>query len=158
VWSPPSPQPARATFLSPIVSVPAANPSPGAWREVGRGRVSPGQCSTIRAGRYTLLIEPGTVASSTDFTISAYDTTVLDVELGPHGLAFGKPVSLTVCYGETNADPDCPAYDGSQPGVVWYDEDGGAWTPVPGVIDSKSKTVTVKLTHFSRYAVQKASW
>ena len=37
-------------------------------------------------------------------------------------------------------------------------ESSGKWVPVPGVIDPLQLTITFKLVHFSRYAVQKASW
>ena len=159
VWTPPSPvAPAGVTVISPVDSVPSVAPSPPDWRRVGGGRVSPGQGTTIQVGRYGLVVEAGTVESSTEFTVSEYDTTVLDIELGPHGIVFGKPVALCVSYAGTNADPDCPAYDASEPQVVWYNDDGGVWTPVPGVIDAAAKTIIVKLAHFSRYAVQKASW
>ena len=90
--------------------------------------------------------------------MAVYDSTVLDVELGPHGMMFKKPVRLCVSYAGTAADPASPDYDGSQPQVVWYNDESGNWVPVPGVIDSQQLKIAVRLSHFSRYAVQKASW
>jgi len=142
----------------PVNPVPPTTPEPQDWRSLGGGRVNPGQSSTIQAGRYGLVVDAGTVDRLTDFSVADYDSSVLDVELGPHGQMFMKPVQFFVSYAGTNADPDCPGYDGSEPQVVWYNEDSGAWVPVPGDVDPKLKTIVVRLSHFSRYAIQKASW
>ena len=68
------------------------------------------------------------------------------VQLGPAGLTFEQPVTLTF-----------PIPDGVDPatvvGLTTLDPADGAWVVVPGVVDPVARTVTVWTDHFSPWAV-----
>jgi hypothetical protein len=141
------------------LSATAGHPDSSDWQVIGSALAGPGADAVLDAGRYHLLVEDGCVDTATVFTIATYDSAVLDLELGPHGKQFGRPVEVTICYAGTQADPASPDFDGQKPRVFWYNELGGVWVPVPSTVDEEQLTITVKLVHFSRYAVGgKASW
>lgn len=152
--------PPAATRATPSrLSANAAHPDSSDWQVVGSVLASPGAPASLDSGRYRLLVENGCVDTATVFTIATYDSTVLDVELGPHAKTFGRPLELTIDYAGTQADPASPDFDGTEPRVYWYNENGGVWVPMPCTVDAEQLTVTVRLVHFSRYAVgAKASW
>lgn len=73
----------------------------------------------------------------------------LGVDISAQGYQPLKPVRLTMTY-----DPALlPAgLDPRSIHVARYDEASGVWALVPSATDSKSRTITASLTHFSAYA------
>jgi hypothetical protein len=70
-------------------------------------------------------------------------------EFGPAGTKFAKPVTITLQYDPaklTGAKEETLA-------VYYLDETAKAWVSLGGTVDKTKHTVTVKVDHFSKYAV-----
>lgn len=119
--------------------------------------VDAGVAKTVVGGRYQLDFAPGSLSSGAQITISAQDPKVLKWELGPHGTVFGDPVTLTVDYAGTNADPTSSNYDGSIPVLLWLNPAFGSWEVVAGRNLPQQHMYVVKLAHFSSYAMASRS-
>jgi hypothetical protein len=117
--------------------------------------VERGQPADVSGGRYSLHFYPGSIVDrdGADVTIAEWSPSVLQVELGPHGIPFGVPVLITIDYSGTNADPSSSNYDGSTPCLLWFNEPMNRWEQVPGTDDPDKRKYKAKLAHFSRYAV-----
>ncbi|MDT3698542.1 MAG: carboxypeptidase regulatory-like domain-containing protein [Thermincola sp.] len=63
--------------------------------------------------------------------------------------SFGKPVSVKLSFNGAEANN----VDPKKLGVYRLDEASGKWEYVGGKVDAASKTVTVSLSHFSKYAI-----
>jgi len=64
-------------------------------------------------------------------------------------MAFARPVTVTLVYSDTEVE-----------GVIeedlrlaYWDEEGGAWIPVPATVDTAGNRVTALLSHFSQYGM-----
>ena len=122
------------------------------WYSLAHADVRPeDQNKTVGGGRYELLFPQGALDKTTEITISEWDSHILEFELGPHGTKFNKPVTLTIDYAGTNADPATEYYDGSKLVVVWFNEKTGTWEQLPGFDNPEQMEYTVTLWHFSRY-------
>lgn len=69
----------------------------------------------------------------------------------PSGVTFDSPITLTFRY----SDSDIPnGVDESNLIVACYDESAGKWVSLEGcIVDSVTNTITVPVSHFSRYAI-----
>lgn len=143
--------------VRPMLS-PKGDDDSDSWTLVAEGEVEDDESTVIQGGRYTLHFPKGAVDDEIDVTVHQYDGGILDIELGPHGVQFDRPVMLTVDYSGTNADPDSPNYDGSFPVFYWYVPERDAWLAMFGRDDPSAKTYTVKLSHFSRYLLGTGDW
>ncbi|MBI2951503.1 hypothetical protein HYY27_05375 [bacterium] len=72
-------------------------------------------------------------------------------DLGPHGLAFQKPVALILSF----EGASLAGLDPSTLAIWYYDETLRKWVNMGGVIDAEGKRAIFvgRLPHFSRYAV-----
>ena len=86
-------------------------------------------------------------------TIQEYNSNVVDFQLGPHGTQFVVPVTVSIDYAGTSADPSSPSYSGGLPVLVWLNPSTGLWEVIAGTDDPLTRHYTVVLTHFSRYAL-----
>lgn len=112
---------------------------------------------TAIGGRVTLALPANALAQITDITASAAASATADprllpgtaVDLGPIGLAFAQPVSLTLKYDPTKLPP------GSLESALGIFLDSvGAWRSLPGgTVNTTAKTVTATIAHFSTYAI-----
>jgi hypothetical protein len=123
------------------------------WYTVASKTVKPLMGGTVSGSRYSVLVPPLALSKSTAISIREYSPDVLDFELLPHGTQFLTPVTVTVDYQGTSLDPASPNYDGGLPLLLWLNPSTGLWELVPGVDNPLTKTYTVLLSHFSRYAV-----
>lgn len=73
-----------------------------------------------------------------------------EVEYGPEGTRFSKPVTLTISY-----DP-APGLDESKLKVHYWNPSSKEWEALDSVVDTRAKTVSAQTTHFSVYQVQGA--
>ncbi len=74
--------------------------------------------------------------------------TLSDVEFGPHGTYFNKPVELKLSYKMA----DLSGVNENSLHIYYYNEDTGLWELIGGTINKKKKYVEAELWHFSRYA------
>ena len=109
--------------------------------------------------RWSLQFEKGSLPDDETITIKDHDPNILDVQFGPHGTKFGVPVTLTIDFQGTAADPGAAEWDQREPVLYWLDETTNTWVEVPGHTDWARKQHVVRLEHFSRYVLGgKAGW
>jgi len=123
------------------------------WKVVCAQEVDPGQVTSMKGSRYTLTFQSQSLLESLLVTIKERDPDIVDVELGPDGSQFYKPVTLTIDYSKTRYDQTQPNYAGRRPNMFWFNPDTQAWVLVPGTDDPRQCLYTVNLQHFSRYAM-----
>lgn len=127
------------------------------WYVVGSGAVTQGIAQDVLGGNYRLSFHAGSLTvPQLAATIQERNPGLIDFELGPHGAEFATPVTLTISYAGTNADPASPNFE---PGVLefyYLNPTSSIWERIPGVDDTAARTYTISLAHFSRYALAKA--
>jgi hypothetical protein len=129
------------------------------WTTVVQKLVLKDQSAVVTGHRWTLQFAKGSLSSDALITIQDYDADVLDVQFGPSGTKFLVPVTLTVDFSNTAADPGVAHSDGREPVLYWLNDQTGDWVEMPGRVDWASKQLIVQLPHFSRYVVgSKAGW
>jgi hypothetical protein len=129
------------------------------WTTITQMLVIKDQVTVVTGHRWSLEFEKGSLLGNTLVTIEDYDPDILDVQFGPHGTQFLVPVTLSVDFSNTAADPGAAHYDGSEPVLYWLNDRTNAWELMPGRVDWASKKLIVRLPHFSRYVVGgKAGW
>jgi hypothetical protein len=124
-----------------------------AWQLVTTTLVLPGLRTEVKGSRYTLTFQPLSLVTSLNVTIRERDAGIVDVELGPDGSAFFKSVTLDIDYRGTEFDRSLPGYSGREPKLFWFNPSTRNWVLVPGTDDPKQSVYSVKLQHFSRYAM-----
>ncbi|MDD4237579.1 MAG: S-layer homology domain-containing protein [Desulfotomaculaceae bacterium] len=70
-------------------------------------------------------------------------------EFGPAGTTFNKPVTITLKYDSAKL----AGVSEDNLGIYYLDESTNEWVLIGGVVDKAAKTVSVDVTHFSKYAV-----
>jgi hypothetical protein len=125
----------------------------GIWNEVASATVSPTSRLVLKGSRYTLSFRRMSVRTPRVVTIRERASGVVDVDLSPEGTMFYKPVTLIINYKGTAYDSSMPNYGGSSPHLYWFNPTNRSWTLIPGTDDPRHSTYTVKLQHFSRYAM-----
>ena len=155
------PPPSRLTVSSGLLS----NPLPKvlnllSWVDICDVLVHKDETKLVSASHYALQFTPGTLASDTTITIKEYDSNVLDVQFGPHGVRFPVSVVLSIDFAGTSADPGSATYDKREPVLYWLNDRTNHWEEVPGGrTDWARKKYIVPLQHFSRYVLGgKAGW
>ena len=123
------------------------------WYTVASRLVMPLAGGVVNGSRYKVIVPPLALSQTTTISIREHSPNVLDFELLPHGTQFLLPVTVDVDYSGTSLDPASPDYVGGLPILLWLNPSTGHWELVVGVNNPLTKTYTVLLTHFSRYAV-----
>jgi hypothetical protein len=126
------------------------------WHVVASEKFNPGVDAVappLSGSRYTLVFSQGSLSNAMEISISERDSKVVDVQLGPDGVKFNAPVTLSIDYTGTPNDPDSPYFTGFAPKVRRFDPSTSGWTDVPGTDNPATKTYTAQLTGFSRYAM-----
>ncbi len=101
---------------------------------------------SISVGPHTLTIPSGALGKSVSITMSAPKGNIIQVKFLPEGLAFNKPTSLTLSYGECGLLV-------LNPKVVFIDDDRNILETLLSLPNLLGKTVTGQVGHFSAYAV-----
>jgi hypothetical protein len=139
--------------LGTTVSSKTLTPEDG-WYPVGSGRVQPGQeVNVVQGSRYTVTFSKGAVHNTMTITIMEHNPDVVDVQLYPDGSKFDAPVTLAVDYSGTSNDPSSSTYHGRKLHMMRYNNQMGKWENLAGHDDPATRTYTVTLTGFSRYAM-----
>ena len=123
------------------------------WTVVATKTVVLGHITKMKGSRYSLVFPPRCVRADLTVTVRERDADIVDVDLGPEGSTFFRPVTLKINYKGTANDPGQPDYNGLKPQLFLFNPVSQTWTLVPGTDDPKSLIYTVKLSHFSRYAM-----
>ncbi len=117
---------------------------------------------TVTCGLHNYVVPSGAVSGLITFTMSLASTNGIAVDCGPSPLSFnsGAPVRITLSYAGTQYDPDYCAQRGiepldaseleifhmSQDGDFEQQDDDREFNP-------STKTISVEVSHFSRYIV-----
>jgi hypothetical protein len=120
----------------------------GDWYQVGSGKVMPGREVTIQGSRYTLHFAKGSVKRATTVIIEEHSSDVIDVRFSPDGAEFKGTVTLTVDYAGTVNEAVYRTF-----GMARFDPATGRWVSRPGHNNPASRTYTMELDGFSRYAL-----
>lgn len=108
--------------------------------------VSADQGGTITNGRVTLVFSPHALEADTEITIEMLNDGTLGVELGPHGIQFKHPVTMTMDLGGTTAE-DCS----SNCTTYWYNENQDWWEIVEKGNSGNPNELSASLEHFSKF-------
>ena len=124
------------------------------WKVVASTKMSPGlDDQSLQGSRYSLFVPHQALENAVEVSISERSPKVVDVKLDPDGSVFKVPVTLVIDYTGTPNDPDSPYYTGFAPSVRHFNPSTNDWTPVAGTDNPSTKTYTVQLVGFSRYAM-----
>ena len=96
-----------------------------------------------------LSIPKRAVANDTLYSINLPDLNVFYAEFGTDGLKFDNPVTVTFSY----AGADLAGVDESNISLASFNEKFSTWRRIDCVVDTKNKTVTGQLKHFSSYGL-----
>jgi hypothetical protein len=77
-------------------------------------------------------------------------SSILDVRV-PKGYLFNSAVELTIYFDRNKAK------DIRKIGIYVYNEETGAWNMLGGAVDEENGTITVRIPHFSKFAVMENS-
>jgi hypothetical protein len=152
------------TLFAPMAAV-GVVPSPGGGGGGGAapapGIGSEGGKVTGAAGKAMVDIPAGALDKKIDITIKQVALAQVTAppatlklagdiyEFGPAGTKFKKPVTIILQY-----DPAKLAGTKEETLVIYYlDETAKVWVSLNGTVDKTKHTVTVKVDHFSKYAV-----
>lgn len=123
--------------------------------EPSAARIGP-QGGEVRSpdGALTVIVPPGALSVDTEVSVQMISNNApLGVgggyRLGPAGVEFAEPVTLTFAYDEG-------VLAGQPPEFLWFISQtaSGTWRPQrSSVVDTEAKTVTVSVSHFSDWAV-----
>lgn len=107
--------------------------------------VSAEKGGTVRLGRYELDFPAGALTEDTEISIRQSSATTMTLELGPHGIQFEKPVTLSFKTEGIAIDEASTVL-----GVQWFNEATTAWEPIAEASIGSVK-VSAELQHFSEY-------
>ncbi len=102
---------------------------------------------TLHVGDHELVVPAGALREEVLISAESPTSSLVDVQLAPHGLQFEKPVKLRLSY-EHCVRPTITDL------LVVYLGQGNRLLELPPSVDDKNhKDVTADIDHFSRYAV-----
>ncbi|MBU8920909.1 MAG: hypothetical protein KOO63_03515 [Bacteroidales bacterium] len=110
----------------------------------GSALITAAEGGIVSNGYYSLYFPPGALSEDTEITIEMPRYPQAVVELGPHGIQFNKPVTLSIPLDRIDSDA-------SSFGVYWFNEDAGLWENIGGYTDDGA--TSVELDHFSDYGI-----
>ena len=130
------------------------------------GIATPDEGAVIESEGMKLTIPPGAVSEDTEVVVKEFTESPFPAlpeptppepyaiaigkvyDFGPEGLEFQEPVTITLPYTENDFPPDA---DEKHMGVAYFD--GEAWVPAPGIVDTDSNTVSIKLRGFPGFSL-----
>ena len=100
----------------------------------------------ITNGRVTLEFPPYALSEDTEITIEMLNDGTLGADLGPHGIQFNRPVTMTMELQNTSAEGNADVVE-----TFWWNSDENWYEKMPKVDSGTSSTLSATLEHFSRY-------
>ena len=114
------------------------------------------------SGSITVEVPPGAINGSLNITVqeetgsSPTGFTLLGnvYEIGPTGTQFSEPVNITLHYNPA----DVPSgMSETNIHIYWYNEQTNSWVDMGGTVNTANHTVTIQVTHLSKYAMMVSS-
>jgi adhesin/invasin len=118
---------------------------------------SSGATFSAQDGAVNVSVPPGAVSQTSSITVSPSTTAPANARLlagtafdiGPPGLTFAQPVTITLKYNPALVSSDSP-----ESGLQLYEVVGSSWRVVPGsTVNLNAKTVSGAVTHVGTYSV-----
>jgi len=130
--------------------LPASEQTAPATFKAGRGPaisvlVSAEKGGSVHLGRYQLDFPAGALTEDTEISIRQSSPSSMALELGPHGIQFEKPVTLSFKTDGISIDESSTVL-----GVRWFNESTGSWEAISEGPVGVTK-VSAGLWHFSDY-------
>jgi len=100
-------------------------------------------------GRSSIEFKEGDLPEDMTISFEWAASRFLQGVFGPHGTRFNHPVSVTLSY--KSADLRGVVEENIR--VYYFNDRTRIWELIGGDLDMKHKTITVELSHFSRYAL-----
>ena len=108
--------------------------------------VSADEGGRLVCGPFKLDFPAGALDEDTEITMEIFDNGTLGIELGPHGIQFNVPVTLSMNLEGTSAEGMA-----SQSSTLWFDETNGIYIMMPKIPSQDENTLKAQLEHFSKY-------
>ncbi len=98
-----------------------------------------------------IIFEPNALPEDMTISITYREDEYCEGIFEPHGTVFNVPVRIELSY----LNADLTNVNEEELEVYYYNESTGLWEVVGGDVDVPTKSVSVYLEHFSRYAIVK---
>lgn len=105
--------------------------------------------ATISSGDATLTVTAGSVPNGTKITMEPLNNGYIEFKFAPNGLQFNPSATLRISAAKANIG----ALSKPQLRIAGASDDQNDWTVIGGTYDPATDTVTVPISHFSRYAL-----
>lgn len=112
--------------------------------------MTPGSGGRVQAGSGRLIVPPGALEKATTITMEALEG-LEGFAFGPDGLRFREPATLTISI-DVAALRDA-GIEPAELAIAGASDEADDWRMLGGSYDPASETVTVGLSHFSRYSL-----
>ena len=100
-------------------------------------------------GTLNITVQEETATSPAGFTLLGHV-----YEIGPTGTQFSEPVNITLHYNPADVPAGVAENDIH---IYWYNEQTNSWVDMGGTVDTTAHTVTIQVTHLSKYAMMVSS-
>jgi hypothetical protein len=103
----------------------------------------------IGVQEFKISIPAGALKSNASISIDCDDNLYLQADFGPDGTQFKVPATITISYANADLTGILPA----DLSISWFDPATQQWIDLGGMVDTKSKTVSVPVWHFTEYSL-----
>jgi len=104
---------------------------------------------TVTVNDFSISIPPGAVSSEKNISINCNSDEYLQADFGPDGTQFNLPATLAISY----ANADMTGITPVNLSISWFDPNQGKWIDLGGTVNTKAKTVSVQVWHFTEYTL-----
>ncbi len=104
---------------------------------------------TLYFGEFTFYVPPGALDEDTIISITQTSDSYIQMDFGPDGTQFDPPATMTVSYATANLRNLKP----SNLSISWFNTATNQWVNIGGTVDQVAKTVSVSISHFTRYSL-----
>ncbi|MDZ7361050.1 MAG: hypothetical protein ONB46_10030 [candidate division KSB1 bacterium] len=104
---------------------------------------------TVSINELSISIPAGAVSSDKNISINCNDNLYVQADFGPDGTQFNLPATITISY----ANADITGSTQANLSISWFDPAQGQWVDLGGTVDTKNKTVSVQVWHFTEYTL-----
>jgi len=111
--------------------------------------IAPSSGGEVKLYDFRINIPSGALSSNTSISIAPTNDAYLQADFGPDGTLFKVPATLTISYEEA----DLTGIKPEDLTVSWFDPATNQWIDLGGVVDTKEKTVSVQVWHFTEYSL-----
>jgi len=111
--------------------------------------IVPSSGGGVKLYDFRINIPAGALSSNTSISIAPTCDTYLQSDFGPDGTQFQIPATLTISYEEADLTGIKPA----DLTISWFDPATNQWIDLGGTVDTKTKTVSVQVWHFTEYTL-----